>query len=72
MLAQAEISQLDVPLSVKKDVVRFQVPVDVVVFVNGLNRADSLSNVESRLFLCQDVLAHQQGHQVAPRHEVHH
>lgn len=62
MLAEAKVCEFDVAVLVQQNVVWFQVSVDVVVLVYWLNGQNQLSNVESRVFLGKNVLAHEQSH----------
>jgi hypothetical protein len=47
MLAESEISQLDMTVLVQKDIVWLQISVNVVKVVDGFDRKDSLANIES-------------------------
>lgn len=51
MLAQSEVRQLNMTILIKQNVVRLQVSVDVVVFVDRLDCENRLRDIESRLFL---------------------
>mmetsp|Transcript_13027 Transcript_13027/g.33390 ORF Transcript_13027/g.33390 Transcript_13027/m.33390 type:complete len:273 (-) Transcript_13027:384-1202(-) len=71
-LDEAKVSQLDVPVGVDEEIVRLDVAVDVGELVERLDRQHRLRHVEARLLLRQNVALHEQRHQVAARHVLHH
>lgn len=71
MFTESEISKFYVSLFVQQNVVRFQISMDVVVLVDRFNCTDGLSDVESRLLLSQNVLAHEKCHEIAATEELH-
>lgn len=79
MLAESEVTQLDVASIVDQNVVWFEVAMDVVHFVHGLDRQDlhyignyHLRYVESRLLLSEYILFDEERHEVPSLQELHH
>mmetsp|Transcript_13645 Transcript_13645/g.33562 ORF Transcript_13645/g.33562 Transcript_13645/m.33562 type:complete len:577 (-) Transcript_13645:349-2079(-) len=70
-LAQPKVAQLHVAVRGQQQVVGLDVPVDVAAHVDVGDGEHRLRDVEARLSLAQDVLAHQQRHHVAPRQVLH-
>mmetsp|Transcript_949 Transcript_949/g.2535 ORF Transcript_949/g.2535 Transcript_949/m.2535 type:complete len:283 (-) Transcript_949:444-1292(-) len=70
-LTQPKVGELQVAIRGEQEVVRLDVAVDVAVVVDGLNAQDCLRDVEARVWLRDDVLAHQQRHHVATRKVLH-
>ncbi len=71
MLAESEISQLDMTVLVQKDIVWLQISVNVVKVVDGFDRKDSLANIESWFLLAQDIFPHKQGHEITSWQKLH-
>lgn len=59
-------------LGVYEDVVRFQVPVNIGYFVDTLHRQHQFCYVEPSMGLGEDILLHQESHQVPPLQILHH
>ena len=53
--AEAKVSKFNVAREVKQDIVRFDVPVNPILHVNGIYRQNDLSNIKSALFNGENV-----------------
>jgi hypothetical protein len=71
MLAKAEVGKLDMAVLIEKDVIRFQVSMDVVNLVNSFDRKNRLSDVEAGFVFCENILSNQKGHEISAWQEVH-
>lgn len=58
-------------LAIDENVIRFDVPVDVVHSVHFLDGQDELCNIETSFRLREDILFDKQPQQVASRHPLH-
>ena len=72
MFAQPKIAELDVTIAANEQVIRFKVTVDIVQLMHRLNSEDSFSDVKPALIFTQDILFHQQSHQIASLEKLHH
>mmetsp|Transcript_21082 Transcript_21082/g.59974 ORF Transcript_21082/g.59974 Transcript_21082/m.59974 type:complete len:250 (+) Transcript_21082:291-1040(+) len=70
-LAQAQVRELEVAAPVQEQVVRLEVSVDVPEGVDGFDSQNSLGGVEAGGVLREDVLLHEQGHEVSAGEELH-
>ncbi len=71
-LAQPEVGDLDVTIDAEQNVLRFQVPVDDALLVQGVQGQEDLCSVESSSLLVEPVLLPQVEKQLSPLHEVQH
>ena len=65
VLAKAEVAELDVAVLADDEVVWLEVAVDVVQVVDGLDGQDGFRDVEAGHVFGEDVLLHQERHEVA-------
>eukprot|EP00123_Amoebidium_parasiticum_P017429 comp23850_c0_seq1/m.41679 comp23850_c0_seq1/g.41679 ORF comp23850_c0_seq1/g.41679 comp23850_c0_seq1/m.41679 type:complete len:368 (+) comp23850_c0_seq1:444-1547(+) len=70
--AQPKVRQLDVARGIDQHVVGFDIPVDEVELVDGVQGQGQLSNVMAGGILRECVVADQQGHHVSPGQKLHH
>ncbi len=71
MLAKAKVAELDVSIFVDEQVIRFQVPMDVVQIVHAFYCQHRLRSVKPRFLFAQNVLSHQESHQVTAWQKLH-
>ena len=71
MLTKAKISQFYMTVTVDQNIVGFQVPMNEVDLMDRLDGQDGLSNVKSTGFFTQDILSHEQRHEIATWKKVH-
>lgn len=71
MLTKAKISQFYMTVTVDQNIVGFQVPMNEVDLMDRLDGQDGLSNVKTTGFFTQDILSHEQRHEIATWKKVH-
>ena len=71
MFAKSEICELNVAIFIKQNIVRLQISVNIIQIMNGLDCQYELSNIESALFLAENILTHEQGHKVTTWKKLH-
>lgn len=68
---QAKIRQLDVPLSIDKDIVGLNVTMNKAKLMNTFESQDTFGNVKSRHILLKRIVFNQHCHEITARKKFH-
>lgn len=71
MLTKAKISQFHMTVTVDQNIIGFQVPMYEVDLMDRLDGQDGLSNVKTTGLFAQDILSHEQRHEITTWKKVH-
>lgn len=72
VLAESEVGQFEVSVGVEQYVVGFQVAVDILHFVDGVECEQHFRSIEECLLVGEYVFFHEQIHEVSPGQVLHH